>query len=181
MYLTADKAMVAIGCDFKQLEQYIAAALLQPYIVTKGSIVKVNDAVELASALLRPVDRPYISETEANYVEHYQDKAAYAIAKDWHFLDWECDPNVIDIKNKPPKDVNQQRALIILEVLAELGCNRSSITIPRKEIIDACEKVNPHLFSSHDQRRDGWEYGVENELWAMKRSKVKNPKGKNRK
>ena len=180
MYLTAKQAKAAIGCNQKQLEEYIAAGLLQPYIVTKGSIVKVNDATQLASALLHPVDFP-ATEVEENYIDHFQDEAAYAIAKEWHFLDWECDSNIIDIKNKPPKGVNQQRALIILDVLAVLGCNRASITIPRDEIINACKKINPHLFSSKNQCRDGWEYGVANGLWAMKASKVKNPKGKNRK
>ena len=178
MYLTAEQAKIAIGCDHNQLEKYIAAALLQPYIVTAGSIVKVNGAANLASALLYPTDRP-ASDKEDRYVEYYQDKAAYAITKEWHFLDWECDPNIIDMKNKPPKGVNQQRALIILEVLAELGCNRSAVALTADEIKQACELKNKPLFSGGEKYKDGWEYGSSRNLWKMAAAKIRNPQGNN--
>jgi len=167
VYLTLGEAKEKLRVNEDQLLEFIKSGMLQPYLCTTGDgYCKDQNAIEHACIIL---GSPYFEEDTLQICTR---EDAYI---EWRFLGSDCDRAVIRLKDKPDKDINDRRAILILEAIHDLGYVKEAVE-NKGEVSTWCIKHYSDLIQNESQFRAGWLHGNKKELWAIKPEKNKSIK-----
>jgi len=167
VYLTLAEAKEKLMVNEDQLVEFIKSGMLQPYFCTKSNgYCEDENAIGKAAIIL---GSPYFEE---DILQVCTREEAYI---DWRFLASDCDRAIIRLKDKPDKDINDKRAILILEAIHNSGYVKEAVESKGK-VRDWCIANDSDLIQNESQFRAGWLYGNKKELWAIKPEKNKSKK-----
>ena len=163
MYLTLDEAIKKLGYTQVQLMQCIAVGHICPVTLTAKGEFPVENAREKADRLterhfiLREMPegskQKFYPCTPEEYshnvevqgiIEHYEEELP-----DWYFRESDCDPATMGHTVKPKVNAIDQRILIIIKAMKNLGVDHQKVPATGgtiKLIREWCEENYPELF-----------------------------------